>query len=507
MCGAAPTVLDEFEQSETVIIAKIVSIDRVRALKPGDDDYDDTFESETPVSTCKAPEETEDGDDERYDPEGNPYNGVRSATMVVEKVYKGNVKAGQALIFGQGTGSDCISTYNEESVGDRRLLYLAPPRHFNEDDPKGPLRYYATYCGRSGGADAVDDLGYLNNIKKLKGRTRVSGTLSDYNENGPNLAGLKIKIIGKNKTYETKTDKNGFYEIYDLPAGDYLLEPQVQKGWTVDDSRLEDYLMAFGRMGLETKNRVPIELKENRHAGVDLQFTYDNSIRGKVLSPDGKPMKDVYVTASSSPEGGLSLGRSTNDRGEYELSKLSPGTYYIVANPNDKRSADHAFGRSFYPGTSDQKQAGIVSVGAGTFLNNITIQISEVDAVIEISGKFVFSDGKSIANQRMEYKPEQADRYWGVNFQTDASGHFSLRIPKGAAGAITGEIDITAAILEICPETQERLKTSRGSVVLNFKMEIPASENWRNVTIPLSAPSCPDPKEGPTPSDRPDSAS
>ena len=48
------------------------------------------------------------------------------------------------------------------------------------------------------------------------------------------VEGKRIKIIGKDKTYEAKTDKDGIFEIYDLPPGKYFVEPEMPAGWKIN---------------------------------------------------------------------------------------------------------------------------------------------------------------------------------------------------------------------------------------------------------------------------------
>ena len=56
-------------------------------------------------------------------------------------------------------------------------------------------------------------------MNKVPGRTRISGVLSEGGLARLSLGGQTIRIIGRNKTYGTKTDKNGVYELYDVPPG------------------------------------------------------------------------------------------------------------------------------------------------------------------------------------------------------------------------------------------------------------------------------------------------
>jgi hypothetical protein len=55
--------------------------------------------------------------------------------------------------------------------------------------------------------------------------------------------GTKVRIIGAKKTHVTKTDQHGVFEIYDLPAGRYLVEPEIPAGWKTDLSWLRNSAM------------------------------------------------------------------------------------------------------------------------------------------------------------------------------------------------------------------------------------------------------------------------
>src|SRR5262245_743055 len=74
-CGPRPTVLDSYDSSDVVAILRVASVE-----KAGD----------------------------------NYVDGVRSATLVVEKVFKGNLKVNDQVVFAQGGGADCVWTFNEK---------------------------------------------------------------------------------------------------------------------------------------------------------------------------------------------------------------------------------------------------------------------------------------------------------------------------------------------------------------------------------------------------------
>lgn len=173
---------------------------------------------------------------EKSDDIPKPSEVVRSTTMVVEKVYKGPINVGAPMVFAQGTGADCVWSFSEKSIGQRYLFYLVL-------DNKYRGNWNASICGSSAALDlAADDLLYLENVERVRGKTRLSGTLSFYEaptvqgQQGTRrtLAGKKVRVMGEKETYELVTNQDGVYEIYDLPAGRYKIEPEIPSGLRID---------------------------------------------------------------------------------------------------------------------------------------------------------------------------------------------------------------------------------------------------------------------------------
>lgn len=194
-CGYKPTVLDAYEKWDVVMIG------RVRSINP--EDY--------PAKVRHL------------------LGGVRAATVVVEKIYKGNVRVGNEILIEQGSGSDCGWRFTAESVGEQFLFYIPDPKL----EPH--LVERVSFCERSGPLDEVkEDLLYLDNIDKVRGKTRVSGIYGMWTANF-DRAHKKIRLVGEKQTYETETDNDGLYEIYDLPPGKYRLEPEMPAGWKISE--------------------------------------------------------------------------------------------------------------------------------------------------------------------------------------------------------------------------------------------------------------------------------
>lgn len=469
-CGQKPTVLDSFESADLVVTAKIVSVKKSKEIIVNTDDS----------------------------------NVIESSKLVVEKVYKGDIKVGKEIILGQGSGSDCIFVFKENWIGDKMLLYLGKPTkghpYFSQDEDKNiePM-YYVSFCGRSNGLEAAtDDLLYLDNLDKVRGKTRVSGKLDVWFSEGPNFSNIEVKIIGKNKTYTTKTDKNGVYEIYDLPAGQYLIEPQVSKGWKISEYMLQhtaSYPYPYGEKPLESKYRAPFILQPNKHAGMDLLYEIDNAIRGKILSPMGMPMKGVCVKAVSTElKEGDYRGRSdcTNEKGEYEINEVSPGNYILVANDDGKIDGDEPFGVVFYPGVSEFNKAGVVSIKIGQFLDDVSIQIPQIAELIQVTGKLLYSDGKPVSKEYVEFNPTETEKFDESRTKTDEQGNFSIKIPKGADGKLFSEDYVYASQFKDCINRKEIIQnTGKDSKdIKTNEINVNAETDLFNVKLIFPFPSC-----------------
>ena len=167
-CGPNPTVLDAFENADEVVILRALSVE-------------------------KAPEAEQE----------NYIEGIRSVTMVVEKVFKGKLKVRDEIVFGQGGGADCIWTFEKESVGKQFLFYLARPEKFRDAQympPHDPASWFAFECGRSSVAEvATEDLLYLEKMDKVRGKTRISGSIGAWLDPDMDLKGKESRLSDRKR--------------------------------------------------------------------------------------------------------------------------------------------------------------------------------------------------------------------------------------------------------------------------------------------------------------------
>jgi uncharacterized protein (DUF2141 family) len=223
--------------------------------------------------------------------------------------------------------------------------------------------------------------------------TSLGGVVTDAKNAQPvsRVVVTAVAVVGTE--HSTETDRSGVFTFTNLPPGRYALRfakpgfvqaeysHQTFATAAVDDQRLRELKVQLVPTATITgrvfdNNRQPVE----GAAVVAVTPTYVNGRR--VLLP-----KDAFTTKYLSPMGveppKQPVGAVTNDRGEYRLFDLEPGSYYvaILRLGAEARSfgtgADQsrAIAATYYPGVSDPAQAIALRVDAGADLTGIDLRM------------------------------------------------------------------------------------------------------------------------------------
>ena len=373
-----------------------------------------------------------------------------TTVMSVEKMYKGSLKADDNLELLPGL---CKRSFSEGSAA---LLYL--------DKPQGnPPRYVVSGCGRSGTVEsAAEDIIYLDNISKVKGKTRISGHFSIWSDNpAPDFSGNKIIIRRDGKVWETATDKNGVFEVYDLPEGQYEIEPEPPAKWRIE--RISSASLVHGASdpdpelarallgGPSTKNKTAnVMLSDGKPASLEIRLAPENAIRGRLLSPTtGQPIVNGYARMEYITGGTMDFN-PVDSNGRFEVRAARDGKFILSAQwPVDDSDRP---GYSYYPGGINKDKAEVFTITPGAFFD-IEFRVTEVEMIF-FHVTALYPDGKTAMQANLTFTPEEtgiAPRqfYFSSSFE---NGKYSIDLPKGVAGKLTGEIRVTNTALRGCPE-------------------------------------------------------
>jgi hypothetical protein len=405
----------------------------------------------------------------------------------VEKTYKG---APQQEIILEAENTSCSGKFD---VGKKLLLYANPSRE------NGTWRINP--CSRSGVLTPKnDDISFLEGLPKNLERTRISGHLqryepiSDSSESQP-LAGIRIKIAGKGKTHELITDKNGFYEIYDLPIDEYIVTPEIPKGLKIQNP------LSSGFIFKGDKNSVQLNLNANKCIGIDFSYRADNRISGKILDVDGKPLKGVCLGLMSTENNSLEPIRSiiscTKEDGSYILNDVPSGKFLIMANRFNRISSNEPFPRLYYPNTFDRQSATVLNMGDGDIRDNVDIHVPSRSETITLNGIFLYSDGNPAAKHTIEFAPDSKQE--GVDgisrTQTDSQGRFSISVLKGLSGMLYGKIISYIGEFKNCPEIDQLIRQG-GKRVCEARTEglqITTDKDLQGIELKFPFPACKEP--------------
>ncbi len=384
-CAAFPSVSEAWANADAVVLAEVVRTEAVDRLHP------------------------------------------QTAWLSVKESFKGP-EAGAEMVF--RTPGDLCSRRFEK--GTRAVFYA------HRDGEKWELYR----CGRSNGSTA-EDLLYLRRLPNAA-VGRISGTvfIEDLDiERVPHskpLGGITLSIAGDQARRAAVTNEDGVYEVEGLPPGVYTVTPQLPAG-------LKVYVpMVSGR-------RSPLELgssvvlSERSTAGVGFALREDRRLSGRVLGPDGQPLRGACVTVEAlDGRPYLFPSKCTDSDGAYTLEDLPRGQYRLVVNRENRPTGAMPYPATYYPGVTERAQARVINIATETLQAGLDVRIAQLQRRTVFAGQLQFRDGAPIAGASVELTQN------GVPVaQTTSSptGSFSIASLPG-----TGKAELRATVLA-GPET------------------------------------------------------
>ena len=429
-CSWPPSVLDEFERVENVIVAKVTDVkDR----------------GEAQFNFFSAP-----------------------TVMTIVKVYKGGFKSGEEVEF-ISSGTSCDYQFHKEDVGKAFLLYFGPPFQFvPSDNPENVFtspQNSLLLCGRTRALDdATEDILFLDNISKVKGKTRISGQVTIFysgKQHHPDFNGMKILIRRGGKKWELTTDSKGVFEIYGLPAGEYEVVPELPDKWRFHAGRSSSIVFDKSDVGYDPERsglKTTVLLEKKKHASIEIGLVPDNAVRGRLLSPSGQPVQDIRVELVTADGKNASVDfKRTDKNGEFNIRASNIGEYHLVVNRYNVISEETPFRRFYFPGVSDNDNAKVFSITPGAFFDDIILRIPEFEEMTKISVEARYPNGKAAEQATIDFSPKEAGiKSDSFNFSRYfKNGKYHISLPKGVAGKLSGTIIVDNAALLDCPEKND----------------------------------------------------
>jgi protocatechuate 3,4-dioxygenase beta subunit len=272
----------------------------------------------------------------------------------------------------------------------------------------------------------------------------IQGRVVDAQSQEP-LRRAVVELSGRPllRPLTTRTDLEGRYSFADLPAGSFVVRVSKPRYLSLEYGQ---------RRPFEPGRRLLLEARE-RFQGVDVLLPRAGVIAGRVLDPAGDPIDRVWVQLfrvgyADGQRRLVSAGRAvSNDSGEYRLSGLAPGEYYLFARemavpPGPYVHDTIGYANTFYPGVRTVEEAERLTVGMGQELLNMDVTMPVVRAAT-LSGRVVRVDGTPLPSVRVSLLDgafSGSDGNVSGGAPTDADGRFRI------AGVGAGSYQLAADV-------------------------------------------------------------
>lgn len=223
------------------------------------------------------------------------------------------------------------------------------------------------------------------------GAASIAGRVLD--STGAPVRRAVVTVEGESRSQRTAksiTGDDGSFLVRELPKGKY---------WIIAEKT--GYLRGSYRGRSATGYGDPVELKDDTaKSGVDIVLPRQGVIAGRVVDEWGEPAERVFVFAVPVRSGGSRAGAastaSTNDLGEFRLSKLSPGNYLLLATRGgggmepivDRQPGKPATAEAptYFPGALDAASATAIRVNAGEERTGAEIRLQR-STVVTVAGR------------------------------------------------------------------------------------------------------------------------
>jgi len=255
-------------------------------------------------------------------------------------------------------------------------------------------------------------------VRPATGRSTIRGRVTAADSGQPmRRATVRVTAPELRVPRTTLTDVNGRYEFQQLPAGRYSINAMknVFVSWSYGQTQP-------GSLGK------PLVLADNQTVDdINISLPRGSVITGRITDEFGDPAPNVFVSLMRFQfqqgqqrlmPAGNAAAPGTNDIGEYRMFGLSPGQYYVTAQPQQQAfspagagggqtegpEARNGYARTFYPGTADVSAAQKITVGVGQTLSDINIVLLPT-RLSTISGVAVDAQGQPMNGAFVQVMP------------------------------------------------------------------------------------------------------
>jgi hypothetical protein len=236
-------------------------------------------------------------------------------------------------------------------------------------------RLYSTIC--DGTRPAADARALIPQLRAMRDGQHVASVfgivrrvdppfLDSPDTPDPPLAHVSIHLRSRWDRFETGTNGQGVYSLYDVHPGTYRFSAHVSRRLELTAHNSAD--------GLQ-----PFKLVAGACYEYDVDALPTGQIRGSVIGPNGKPLPlasvELYRAGSYSNDR-PGLWSFQGSQGVFDYNHIGPGRYILVFNRANGLNPNSPFPRTFYPGVAELSEAKPIVIREGQRLLNLKLKLS-----------------------------------------------------------------------------------------------------------------------------------
>ncbi len=181
-------------------------------------------------------------------------------------------------------------------------------------------------------------------------------------------------------------------------AGNFVFENVTPGRYRVSGEKTGFIRSTFGGRGGGIGSEVNVSAGSDK-ADVVVRMTPQGIVSGRILDEDGEPMEGVSVslirpTYFQAQRRMMGQGANqTNDRGDFRITNVAPGKYYVLVQrlsmggaPIQQGKEEFGYPRLYFPGVETMEQAQRVEVGAGQEFSGVQMTLRKV-RVYRVKGR------------------------------------------------------------------------------------------------------------------------
>jgi hypothetical protein len=248
---------------------------------------------------------------------------------------------------------------------------------------------------------------------------------------GNPVADTRMILRSDKNVLEAKTDANGNYSFFDVPAGKYHVEADLPQHFEIAQTILSEPVP-------------PIDLPQKACYEYDVEVLPTGRIRGKVIGRNGMPLPYASVELyrprlyrSDRRSFGWSESQDL-EKPEFVFEHVAAGDYILVYNDQERIEPTTPYPRMFYPGVRELGQAQIIHVEEGQEISGLEFRVSGGRATRAITVRLVTtigelpdinyveargSDGSVLSEQRLSPGVFSIQVFPGIRYEMHGSGY------------------------------------------------------------------------------------